>query len=368
MKVVYVTTGIAPYVTGGIQAVARRQITGLVSGGVEVVYIHSYRGMARESSDLPGAEHVLNYPFSRGFRRWSPWHYPNELKAYSEQVDRIVEQERPDVVYSEGALVHRTLLRPDRPPVVFHPHGLDMYQDQKSLVRNLRAHTMRPLFAFHARKADRVLCQGGHLMELLVDKIGVPAERVAVLPNAVPVTVECLPKRRSGEILKCLFVGRDDPKKGFRLLRQAIAEVNGVSLDVVGMEGIDTNRTRWHGVVRDVDRIREFYRSADVLVLPSYSEGMATVLLEAMQAGTPCIATDVGASGKVVIDGRTGWLIQPGSISVLTEAMRKAVALKDEDYLRFSGECIGHMNNNFSAAVVNRRLEEVLREAIGDNS
>jgi len=364
MRVLYVTDGIAPYVVGGMEAFSRRQIIGLVRDGVEIAYLHSFRGEARETSDLPGEEHVLDYPFSRGLRRWSPWHYPNELKAYSEQVDGIVRQVRPDVVYSEGPLVHRTLLRPDRPPVVYNPHGLDMYQDQMSFVRNLRAHTLRPLVGFHARQANRVISEGGHLAEILTDKIGVSAERVEFLPNAVPATAKCVPKRRSGETLKCLFVGRDDPKKGFGLLRQAIAEVTGVSVDVVGMEGVDTDRTRWHGVVRDVDRIRGFYRDADVLVLPSYSEGMATVLLESMQMGTPAIATDVGASREVVVNGETGWLIPPGSVSAVADAIGKVAALKDEDYQRYSRNCLRHVRENFEEEKVCQRLIEIFKEIV----
>ena len=362
MKVLYVTDGIAPYVVGGMQAVSRRQIIGLAADGIEVAYVHSFRGKARERSDLPGEEHVLDFPFSRGLKRFSPWHYPNELMAYSVQVDEIVRRVQPDVVYGEGPLVHRTLLRSDRPPVVFHPHGLDMYQDQMSAMRNLRARTLRPLFGFHAQGADRVFTQGGRLTEILTDTIGVPSERVAFLPNAVPTGAACEPKRRSGETLKCLFVGRDDPKKGFHLLQQAIAAVSGVSLDVVGMEGANNEHQRWHGVVRDAEKVREFYRQADVLVLPSYSEGMATVLLEAMQAGTLVIATDVGASREVVVDGETGWLIQPGRVSAVAEAIRKASELNDEDYQRCSQNCLSRVRENFEEEKVCQRLIEILRQ------
>ena len=135
-----------------------------------------------------------------------------------------------------------------------------------------------------------------------------------------------------------------------------------MTLDVVGMDGEDTRKLRWHGVVRDPERIRKFYQDADVLVLSSYSEGMATVLLEAMQAGTPSIATDVGASREVVINEKTGWLIQPGSAILVAEAIQQAAAMKEEEYLRFSGNCLAHVNDNFSAAVVTRRLVELLCE------
>jgi len=347
-------------------AVSRRQITGLASSGIDVAYVHSFRREARQKTDLPGEEHVIDYPFSEGLSRFSPLHYPNELMSFSEKVDDIVRKGQPNVIYSEGPLVHRTLQRDSRPPIVFHPHGLDMYQDQMSVVRNLRARILRPLFAFHAHGADRVFSQGGRLTEILTNTIGVPKERVTFLPNAVSGAAKYEAKVRSGNILKCLFVGRDDPKKGFGLLRQALDSVSRVTLDVVGMDGVDTAQLHWHGVVQDPERIRKFYRNADVLVLPSYSEGMATVLLEAMQAGTPAIATDVGASREVVINEKTGWLIQPGSAALVAEAIQQAAALKNEDYRNYSENCLHHVAANFEEDTVTHQLIKTLREVAAD--
>jgi glycosyltransferase involved in cell wall biosynthesis len=345
-----------------MQEVSRRQIVGLARGGMDVNYVHSFRGKARERSDLPGEEYVLDYPFSRGIARLSPWHYPNEMETYSTKVDEIARKVQPDVIYTEGPLLYQTLLRSDRPPVVFHPHGLDMYQNQMSCWRNIRAYTLRSLFSFHAMRASRVFTQGGRLTDILTHTIGVPEDRVIFLPNAVSGAAKYEAKVRSGDILKCLFVGRDDPKKGFGLLRQALDSVSRMTLDVVGMDGVDTAQLRWHGVVRDPKRIRNFYRDADVLVLPSYSEGMATVLLEAMQAGTPAIATDVGASREVVINEKTGWLIQPGSAALVAEAIQQAAALKTEDYRSYSENCLQHVAENFKEEKVAHRLIKILRQ------
>jgi glycosyltransferase involved in cell wall biosynthesis len=128
------------------------------------------------------------------------------------------------------------------------------------------------------------------------------------------------------------------------------------------MDGVDTAQLHWHGVVQGLERIRKFYRNADVLVLPSYSEGMATVLLEAMQAGTPAIATDVGASREVVINEKTGWLIQPGSASLVVKAIQQAAALKNEDYRNYSENCLHHVAENFKEEKVAHRLIKILRQ------
>ena len=343
MLVLYVTCGIAPYVLGGMQVVSRRHICGLDQRGFDLAYIHTFRREQRVPPDLPGAEFVLDYPFSHGLRRYSPWHYPTELRMYSRGVEKIVRKLEPDVIYSEGPVVYETLRSRPRCPIVFHPHGLNMFQDQKSLVRNLRAKTLRPLFRYHAQNADRTISQGGKLTDILEKTIGVESRKIAFLPNSVPAAANAQPKRRGSGPLKCLFVGREDPNKGFDLLAAAMRKLHDVRLDVVGIDGRDSDRIRFHGVIRDVVRVQEFYRDADVLVLPSYSEGMATVLLEAMKVGMPAIATDVGATSEVVVNGRTGWLIQPGSIDDIVSAINAVMTLNDEDFSRFSANCIRHV-------------------------
>ena len=363
MKVLYVTSGVSPYVVGGMQVVSRRQICGLAERGVHVAFLHTFRREARLPTDLPGDEFVVDYPFSSGLRRLSPWHYPEELKVYSQEVERVARETEPDVIYSEGPLVHATLCERGRRPVVFHPHGLDMYQDQMSLIRNLRAMTLRPLFGFHARNADCVITQGGRLTHILREQIGVDKDRIAFLPNSVPAMAAVRAKVHRGRPLRCLFVGRDDPKKGLGLLLTALRQLQDVRLDVVGMEGETSERIHWHGEVRDADRVQESYREADVLILPSYSEGMATVLLEGMRLGTPAIATDVGATREVVLNGETGWLIEPGSVAGLVAAIGQVQALDDETFSRYSANCIRHVRANFVEDAVCDRLVELLRRA-----
>jgi len=72
----------------------------------------------------------------------------------------------------------------------------------------------------------------------------------------------------------------------------------------LGLEG----RFVLAGFRRDLDAFLPF---ADVMVLPSYTEGLPNVLLEASAAGVPSVATAVGGSPEVVVDGETGYLVQP---------------------------------------------------------
>lgn len=67
----------------------------------------------------------------------------------------------------------------------------------------------------------------------------------------------------------------------------------------------------------DNDKKHELLKISQLLVLPSYNEGLPMAILEAMSYGIPIISTDVGSIAEVVIQNRTGCLIQPGNIDQL---------------------------------------------------
>ncbi len=68
------------------------------------------------------------------------------------------------------------------------------------------------------------------------------------------------------------------------------------------------------------------YASLDVLVQPSYREGMPMTILEAMACGVPVVATRVGAAADVIDDGRTGLLVAAADVPALTAAVRSLLA------------------------------------------
>lgn len=71
--------------------------------------------------------------------------------------------------------------------------------------------------------------------------------------------------------------------------------------------------------------IRPYFCIADVLVLPSYREGLPNVLIEAGSCGLPLIATDINGCNEVIIEGENGLLVEPKSISHLIDGIEKLV-------------------------------------------
>jgi glycosyltransferase involved in cell wall biosynthesis len=120
-----------------------------------------------------------------------------------------------------------------------------------------------------------------------------------VLLRALPPLVRRFPR------LRCLVVG-DGPLDG-ALRREA---------EALGLAG----HCRFTGARPDV---ADLLAAVDVVVLPSLSEGLPFVLLEAMAVGKPVVATRVGGNPEVVEDGTTGLLVPPGDADALGAALAR---------------------------------------------
>jgi glycosyltransferase involved in cell wall biosynthesis len=106
-----------------------------------------------------------------------------------------------------------------------------------------------------------------------------------------------------------VIVGREENKAYAAELKKQVERV--------GLNG----RIRFLGEVSQVELAR-WMRQACVLVLPSFSEGLGRVVLEAMATGTPVIGSSVGGIPELVQDGVTGFLVPAGDETALAERLR----------------------------------------------
>lgn len=143
---------------------------------------------------------------------------------------------------------------------------------------------------------------------------------------------------RSDGVFRIVTVGRLVEAKGLPLLLEAVARLirRGIRLhlDIIGdgplrpeiercaLElGINEAITL-HGM-QPADRVRDYYRQADVCVLASFLEGIPVVLMEAMALGTPAIATRVTGCPEIIESGINGLLCTPGDVESLTKALER---------------------------------------------
>jgi glycosyltransferase involved in cell wall biosynthesis len=162
------------------------------------------------------------------------------------------------------------------------------------------------------------------------------------------------------------------PRKGIEVLFDAIERIPGVIFLIVGdgpiaaelraaagARGI-ADRIRWTGFRSDVDAILP---GCDLFVHPSLEDAFPTVLLEAMAAGLPVVASRVGGIPEIVQDGVTGCLVPAGDPDLLAEAIRRL--LSDRERLqRMKRDAPAIAESRFSTAAWLRRLDDVYASAV----
>jgi glycosyltransferase involved in cell wall biosynthesis len=174
---------------------------------------------------------------------------------------------------------------------------------------------------------------GTRAARLVEEYAGLRAGSIRVIHNGLPdIELDPAPRAFAGPVVGSL--GRLDVQKGYDVLLHALAELDGVSALLVG-DGPERPRLERLAAELGVsDRVeitgwrddaRSFLASIEVFCLPSRYEGFPLSIVEAMLAGRPVVATDVGSVGEAVLDGETGLLVAPDDPGALGRALRTAL-------------------------------------------
>ena len=247
-----------------------------------------------------------------------------------------------DCIYAQGLTGDAFLKR--HPRVMVNLHGLEMFQPAFSRQEAVAKRLMRPHFRRQIRLGWKLVSLGGKLGDILLSQ-GARKEQVVVLPNGVDDFWYDTPKAAKpiGQT-RFLMVGRNEYRKGFHVLQVALSILEEpIELHLVG-DWPQINSTHhnvtYHGVVRDKHELIKIVDSCDVLLLPSLSEGMPTVVLEAKARGLGVIATDVGAMSTIEDE-----LISPGDAESLAKSMQA----------EYAGLSKNALNANFRWSEIARR-------------
>ena len=198
----------------------------------------------------------------------------------------------------------------------------------------------------HLRFMDRVVCVSGGQAEK-VRRTGVRLENVRVIHNGSrldaftnrdPAGRDELRVSAGGDGPVVLAAGRLSPEKGFGVLVEAaagvVAEDPTVRFVVFGegperpalearISALDlADHFRLAGFRKDLDALIPW---ADVVAIPSFTEGLPNVALEAGAAAVPVVATAVGGVPEVVADRETGFLVPPGKPEALAERLLRVI-------------------------------------------
>jgi glycosyltransferase involved in cell wall biosynthesis len=173
-----------------------------------------------------------------------------------------------------------------------------------------------------------------HVADDLV-AVGIPRERIEVIPNGVDIPLEPPPPHSDGPV-RVGLLGRLDPQKGADLFVEAARRLRGEAAFLLGAPAADSP---FAADVVPAARAADvelaipsgpgvaFLRALDVVVLASRRyEGNPLVLLEAMALGKAVVATEIPGIREVIEPSRTGVLVPPDDVDALVGALRALVA------------------------------------------
>ena len=186
------------------------------------------------------------------------------------------------------------------------------------------------------------------------------------------------PKRHHGRGRRVLFVGRLAAPKGLAILLESIAKVREEHPDVqLTIAGDGPDRRQLESMARRLgieshvrflgyqsqSQVRELLGQSDVFAMASFAEGVPVVLMEAMAAEVPVVATRIAGIPELVDDGQCGFLVAPGDGQALADRIGK---LLDNPEMRNAMAAAGRLKvaQEFNLGMESRRLCQILTAAL----
>jgi len=273
---------------------------------------------------------------------------PGAQRELRESLERI----RPDLVHASLTLSPLDFRLPDLCQQLGLPLVATFHPAFDAGLRNLSAGTQQLTYQLYApslARYDRVIVFSELQAEVL-ERLGVRRERLAVIPNGVDIDLWAPAPTTPGPLLSdlrrryagrrvFLYMGRITTEKNLEALLKAwrLVRPAGCVLVIVGdgplrasLQNPGEPDVEWWGFEASLERRIALLQLAEVFLLPSLVEGLSLALLEAMAAGTACVATDAGADGEV-LEGGAGIVISTQGVT--TQLRTLLPVLRDQPVL-----------------------------------
>lgn len=363
MKILFLTDGIHPLVVGGMQKHSTMLIKNLSQKKVKICLIHSGNRSGTQLSvkdifseqELKNIE-LIEIPFVDRSRL--PGHYIRANKRYSKQIYLAINNRLGDfdIIYCKGFTAYSFLKAKERGdfsiPICCKLHGYEMFVPIPGYIRKIQQIGLRKIARYITQKSDFVFSYGGKITSLLND-LDVQDSQILVCPGGIEANWVVDKIRRTNGSRRFLFVGRYERRKGIHELHEVIKKMVKIGYDfechfigpIPSSDQLLLSECTYYGLVTDPHVTRDIYDLCDVLICPSYSEGMPNVIFEGMARGLAIIGTNVGAVSCQV--ETNGWLITAGKVDELFNSMKAALTIPETQLDHMKNDSLNAMNEKF---------------------
>lgn len=377
MTIALLTDGIWPYVIGGMQKHSYFLCKYLAKNQVKVLLVHTAAIITDEVKNVDcftGEEkkYISPVPIEKPGTMAFPGHYIYQSWLYSKKIYETLNG-FPDVdfIIAKGMtgwyFLHKK--KSGSPPIAINIHGYEFMQKNAGFKMWLETLLLRYPLTQVNRRADYVFSYGGKITGY-IKKLGIPTDKIIEIPAAIESewmnakNVETTSERRF------LFIGRYERRKGIEEINAAIRKLVGkyrFSFAFIGPIPEDKRLSLpgivYHGTIRNREDLQSVLAQSDVLVCPSYSEGMPNVILEGMANGCAVIATDVGAV-SLLVNKDTGWLIPAADQQALENAMTDAIQCSEKALTQKKASAYQWIANHFLWTDVSQRLIQAIQQKL----
>jgi glycosyltransferase involved in cell wall biosynthesis len=327
VKIAYLITRADPI--GGAQIHVRDLAFAARDHGQTPALITSGQGPLVDGFRQAGIPVVLLPHLTAPIRPWRDFRALGEIR-------RALAELRPDLVAahsSKAGLLGRLAGRSLRIPVVFTVHGWAFTPG----VPGSRAAVYRRLERMAGPLASRLITVSEFDRRLALEARIASPDRIVTVHNGMPDVGPDLRADPARTPPRIVMVARFEPQKDHATLIRALAGLRDRpwELDLIGegpgMAAMRTlaaelgvgDRIRFLGQRMDVQRL---LAAAQLGVLITNWEGLPLSILEAMRAGLPVVASDVGGIAETIRDGQTGYLVARGAVEQVRERVGRLLA------------------------------------------
>ena len=296
---------------------------------------------------------------------------------------RIIQKEKPDIVHthtSKAGIIGRLAAKITKVPYIVHtPHGHVFYGHFGPLLSRIFI-WIEKLFSFFT---DRMITLTEGEKKDYIERSLCPPEKLFKIHSGVDiekfkrVPVSAVEKKRSLGLaqngLVVGFIGWLLPIKGPMHLLKAMEDVwqdyEDIVLVFIGKGDLDVDlrtaalkastngRVNFLGWRNDIDEIMPIF---DIFVLPSLNEGMGRVLVEAMAAGKPVVASNVGGIPDLVQNDINGLLVPPGDEKALAASIKQLI--NNPVQAKLMGQHGRVLCNQFSVEEMVEKIDNLYQE------